>query len=282
MKYLITTICLFAVTAGFVTPDECQAGSRKQGNGSNKFQRSSGKGRSWFGKGRQKKSSGGNQSFGSGKNKKNRFTKKFTNGNQNRGGKNSGFRRNDNRDLLNKFQKDRRGSVSLRRLLVHSNSHKQNRRSWFRPERRHQHANHWCFKRPAYCHWWFDYCTRLSRYRRTDIVHCDFVRCEVPYVALAEGNVANNATWYLGIKGMILPQSGLGIDEVEPGSPAAQAGLTAGMVIIRCNGIQITNESDMQKAIATSEGVLRMVVQLEDGSQAQGVVQMVQAPAVAI
>ncbi len=284
MKRLITTICLLAVTTAIVVSEECQAGSRKQRNGLGNFQRqrSSGNGRSRFGNTRNRNQSTGKQSFRQGQNKKTQLTKNFSNGGQNRDRHNFGFRNSGNRNLLRKFRKDDRGSRTLRRVLGHHGSqghnHAHSNRPWFRSQRRHQHANHWCFKRPTYCHWWFDYCTPLAQCHSTDIVHCDFVRCEVPYVVLAQSPVANDVTWYLGIKGMILPQAGLGIDEVEAGSPAAQAGLTAGMVIISCNDIEITNESDMQKAISTSGGTLRMVVQLEDGSQAQGVVQMVQAP----
>ena len=79
---------------------------------------------------------------------------------------------------------------------------------------------------------------------------------------------------------MMLPESGLGIDAVDPDSPAAQAGLEKGMVIISCNEIRITAEADMNRAIETSDGTLTMIVQLEDGSQGEAVVEMVQVPAV--
>jgi hypothetical protein len=46
---------------------------------------------------------------------------------------------------------------------------------------------------------------------------------------LAQSPVANVVTCYLGIKGMILPQTGL---RVEADSAAALGGLTPGMVII--------------------------------------------------
>jgi len=89
----------------------------------------------------------------------------------------------------------------------------------------------------------------------------------------------SETVWYIGLKGMILPDTGLGIEEVDPDSPAAQAGLEAGMVIISCNDIQITEEADMQQAIEASGGTLTMIVQLEDGSQGEAVVEMVRVPA---
>ena len=108
---------------------------------------------------------------------------------------------------------------------------------------------------------------------------CEFIQCGIPEVILPGGEIINDAVWYLGLKGMVLPESGLGIDEVDPDSPAALAGLTAGMVIVSCNDIQITQESDMQQAIETSGGVLTIIVQLEDGSQAEAVVEMVRVAA---
>jgi len=115
-----------------------------------------------------------------------------------------------------------------------------------------------------------------------DIVSCEYIQCGIPEVILPGGEIINDAVWYLGLKGMVLPESGLGIDEVDPDSPAALAGLTAGMVIVSCNDMQITQESDMQQAIETSGGILTIIVQLEDGSQAETVVEMVRVSSVNI
>jgi len=296
MKHFITAICLLAVTTIVISPDECQAGSRKHRNGSGNSQRQSSSGnggRNRFKNGRQQNRSGGNQSFRRNQTQNTRLTKNksnrkvagqnFKNRIQNHDRQDAGFHKGHNKTQPSKFQKDHRGLRSLHRVLgkngSHRHNHSHNHRPWYRSQRRHQHANHWCFQRPTYCHWWFDYCTPLATCHATDIVSCNFVRCSIPQVALSDGNVVNDATWYLGLKGMILPQSGLGIDEIEANSPAAQAGLTGGMIIISCNDIQITEESDMQRAIATSGGVLRMVVQFEDGTQGEGIVQLVQTQA---
>ena len=158
-------------------------------------------------------------------------------------------------------------------------SHNHNNRPWFNQNRRSQFSGHWCFKRPTRCHWWFDYCTPLAQCNTVDIVTCDFVQCCIPQVILVGGEAVSETVWYIGLKGMILPDTGLGIEEVDPDSPAAQAGLEAGMVIISCNDIQITEEADMQQAIEASGGTLTMIVQLEDGSQGEAVVEMVRVPA---
>ena len=153
-------------------------------------------------------------------------------------------------------------------------------RHWFKSGRRARFVGHWCFDQPIHCHWWFDYCIPLAYCDIAQIVACNFFHCTVPEVILPGGEIVNDAIWYLGLKGMVLPESGLGIDEVDPDSPAVQAGLEAGMVIISCNEIEITEEADMQRAIESSGGILAMIVQLEDGSQGEAVIQMVRAPAV--
>jgi S1-C subfamily serine protease len=92
----------------------------------------------------------------------------------------------------------------------------------------------------------------------------------------------NESTWYLGLKGTVLPQAGLGIDRVVLNSPADRAGLEAGMVIISCNDILITEEADMLRVMNMSDGILMVIVLLEDGSEAQTVVEMVQVSSVTL
>ncbi len=53
------------------------------------------------------------------------------------------------------------------------------------------------------------------------------------------------------------------------------------MVILSCNGIDIREEADMQRAIAESGGILKMLIQLEDGRQAEGLVEMIPVSQVA-
>lgn len=83
--------------------------------------------------------------------------------------------------------------------------------------------------------------------------------------------------WYLGMTGILLPGKGIGIDAVEPGSPAEAVGLQPGMVLVNCNGIDMVDEAAMQQAIAISGGVLKMtLLSGENGQLLEGVVQMAQ------
>ena len=83
------------------------------------------------------------------------------------------------------------------------------------------------------------------------------------------------------MQGMLLPGKGIGIEAVEPGSPAEQVGLQPGMVMTVANGIPLVDETSMQEAIRISGGVLQMTLLSEDGSQVlEGAVQMAQVAAV--
>ena len=56
----------------------------------------------------------------------------------------------------------------------------------------------------------------------------------------------------------MLPGQGIGIEQVAQGSPAADVGLTSGMVITRCNGIDLVDENALAEVISRSGGVLQM------------------------
>jgi len=56
----------------------------------------------------------------------------------------------------------------------------------------------------------------------------------------------------------LLPGQGIGIEQVAQGSPAADVGLTSGMVITRCNGIDLVDENALAEVISRSGGVLQM------------------------
>ena len=85
-------------------------------------------------------------------------------------------------------------------------------RPWFNPKRRDRFVNHWCFRRPMYCHWWFDYCLLLAYCQPLDCTPRDFVQVGITQVVLPGGEIINDGVWYLGLKGMILPETGLGTD----------------------------------------------------------------------
>ena len=92
---------------------------------------------------------------------------------------------------------------------------------------------------------------------------------------LVNGHVVHeDARWFLGLKGMLLPGQGVGIEEVAPGSPAAAVGLQPGMVITRCNGIDMLDEAALAQAIGTSGGALQMDLLLAEGTPATCVVVM--------
>ena len=144
----------------------------------------------------------------------------------------------------------------------------------------HNHRNHWCHTRPATCHWWVGYCKPISHCHTRELVTCDWsrVRCSA---TLHAGFPAQEVQWYLGLKGILLPGKGMGIDTVEPGSPADRVGLQPGMVITVCNGIPLVDEAAMQEAIRISGGTLHLTLLSADGSQVlEGVAQMARVAAV--
>lgn len=142
------------------------------------------------------------------------------------------------------------------------------------------HNNHWCQHRPAVCQWWNNYCKPIAHCHQHEIVVCNWHRVTCAPIAHA-GVQTQPVQWYLGMKGILLPGKGIGIDTVELGSPAEQVGLQPGMVLINCNGIDMVDEAAMQQAIATSGGVLNMTLLSADGSQTlEGVVQMTQVASV--
>lgn len=132
----------------------------------------------------------------------------------------------------------------------------------------------WCHAKPKKCHWWYHWCKPIAYCEPQHQVHCtwNYVNCDY----LVGGQVVHaDARWYLGLKGMLLPGQGVGIEEVAPGSPAAAVGLQPGMVITRCNGIDLVDETALQQAIAASGGVLQMDLRLSaEGPPATCVVVM--------
>ncbi|MDG1895659.1 MAG: hypothetical protein P8J37_12195 [Fuerstiella sp.] len=141
--------------------------------------------------------------------------------------------------------------------------------------------HHWCHTRPTSCHWWTQYCQPITHCHHNDVVICDWNRVHCSTV-LHVGAPAQNVQWYLGMKGILLPGKGLGIDAVEPGSPAELVGLQPGMVMTVCNGILLVDEASMQEAIWSSGGILQMTLLSADGSQVlEGTVRMTRVAAVA-
>ncbi|MEO2019414.1 MAG: PDZ domain-containing protein [Fuerstiella sp.] len=167
----------------------------------------------------------------------------------------------------------------LPKSLKSSNGHK-----WWHNAVQHiikHNQHHWCHTRPATCHWWTQYCQPIAHSHHNQVITCDWNRVHCSTV-LHVGAPPQNVQWYLGLKGILLPGKGLGIDAVEPNSPAEQVGLRAGMVITVCNGIQLVDEASMQEAIRISGGILQMTLLSADGSQVlEGTVRMTRVAAVA-
>jgi hypothetical protein len=115
----------------------------------------------------------------------------------------------------------------------------------------------WCHSKPKHCHWWYNWCEPIRYCEPAHHVNCswNYVTCDY----IVEGQVVvEDARWYLGMKGLLLPGKGIGIEEVAPGSPAASVGLLPGMVITRCNGVDMVDETALQFVIEHSQGVLKM------------------------
>ena len=140
--------------------------------------------------------------------------------------------------------------------------------------------HHWCHTRPATCHWWTQYCQPIAHCHYNEVVVCDWNRVHCSTVVQV-GVPIQEVQWYLGMQGILLPGKGIGIDAVEPNSPAEQIGLRPGMVMTVCNGIALVDETSMQEAIRISGGVLQMTLLSADGSEVlEGVVQMAQVTSV--
>lgn len=139
---------------------------------------------------------------------------------------------------------------------------------------------HWCHSRPTACHWWADYCQPIAHCHHQEVVVCDWNRVHCS-ATLHVGQPPQDVQWYLGLKGILLPGKGIGIDTVEAGSPAEAVGLQPGMVMTACNGISLVDEGSLQEAIRISGGVLQMTLLSADGTQVlQGTVQMTQIASV--
>ncbi len=91
----------------------------------------------------------------------------------------------------------------------------------------------------------------------------------------AAGVVVEDVRWFLGVRGLILPAKGLGIELIEADSPADLAGLKQGMIITRINGVALVDEVTMGQVIESSGGLLDMeVLDKLDGTVFKITVQM--------
>ena len=130
---------------------------------------------------------------------------------------------------------------------------------------------HWGFAKwrtyyPAQCHWWYNYCGPQYYFDPTCSVSYNWTYYTVP-TTVVDQIVNRNVRWYLGMKCALIPGKGLGIEYVEPNSPADLAGLTPGMFILSANGIVIDREASMPIAIDQSGGQLSMEVLVSQSAE---------------
>jgi hypothetical protein len=144
----------------------------------------------------------------------------------------------------------------------------------------YKHWNHWNghhnHHRYHWNHWWYNYYRPLHTYGADRYRYCDWYYVQADYTSAA-GVIVQDVRWYLGVRGLVLPGKGLGIEKIEAGSPAEFAGLRQGMVITRINGIVMADQAAMQQAITTSGGLLQMeILDKIDGKPLAVTVQMKQ------
>ncbi len=118
----------------------------------------------------------------------------------------------------------------------------------------------WCGYYPTCCHWWYSYCGPVYYFDPTCTLTYDWYNYYVCPVEVQSLVFAPEVRWALGLKCVLIPGKGLGIEAVKPDSPAELAGLEPGMIIISANGMAIIDESSMAIAIDQSGGVLQLDV----------------------
>lgn len=85
------------------------------------------------------------------------------------------------------------------------------------------------------------------------------------------GQVVDARRWYLGLSGMFLPGRGLGVEQVDEGSPAAAVGVMPGMVLTQANGIALESAEDLDRAMRSSNGILTVDVVIDEEGTSQTV-----------
>ncbi len=199
-------------------------------------------------------------------NKKNKYQAKNNKKKKNDFKKDKDFKKNKN------FKKDKND----KKFKHHNHKNKFHfHTKWHGKKYHFKHWNRslWYRHRPVTCHWWYDACPTIQV-----VAPAEIVTAEVDYVT------AQETKWYLGISGMVLPGKGLGLEAVEADSPAAEAGLAAGMLITAVNGMPITDAGTLADAIAAStDGLLELEVLVEGYDEAvPATVQMIEMPVAAL
>lgn len=134
---------------------------------------------------------------------------------------------------------------------------------------RHHHHLHWgyqnwCGYYPRPCHWWYSWCGPRYYFDPSCCVTFNWYYCPVRVVYRG---VAQHFRWHLGVNCVYIPGRGLGIQDVEPGSPAELAGLAPGMVIMQADGRELDSETVMPSVLEESDGLLNLAVIQDDSEQ---------------
>jgi hypothetical protein len=122
----------------------------------------------------------------------------------------------------------------------------------------------WCNYYPVNCHWWYNWCGSSYYFDPTCCATYNwyYYPCRVVYAG-----VTQQYSWHLGMNCVFIPDRGLGVQQVEAGSPAARAGFQPGMVLVAANGFELTTEGVMQSVIEGSNGRLTLTVKTDADSQ---------------
>ena len=128
----------------------------------------------------------------------------------------------------------------------------------------HWSYNNWCGYYPTTCHWWYNWCGSDYYFDPTCCVTYQWNYC--PVQVISQG-VVNKYSWHLGIDCVFIAGKGLGIQEVQAGSPADLAGLTAGMVIVQADGFDLAGEEVMPSVLQQSNGLLNLTILVEGDTE---------------
>ena len=113
----------------------------------------------------------------------------------------------------------------------------------------------WCGNYPTGCHWWYNWCGTEYYFDTTCSNSYNWLFCPVK---IEHQGVVESYSWYLGLECVFIQGRGLGIVDVQAGSPAELAGLETGMVIIQADGYDVFEEDLMDSVIQESNGLLNL------------------------
>lgn len=159
-------------------------------------------------------------------------------------------------------------SRSVQRDFV-SDQHSHLRNTMRQHVRYHDHCDWWLHLLQGYHahhhHSWLDYCHSSDYWSCWTPYHYRIVTCTTP--------LRQRVVWYFGLECVLIPDlQALGVQGVSAGSPAADAGLQEGDLILSVNGQTLTDDGVLQELITASAGRLELEVFRDGMEEAQIVV----------